>query len=70
MTSKMRIRPDNHTIVEFVEGGVLLYDENGVLDNQEDICVYIYDKSIYTDKDKFIEHMSNLWDNSKIAGCW
>ena len=70
MTSKVRVRLDNHVIIEFVDQGVILHNPAGTNDIQEDVCTTYYDKTVYTDKGVFLNLMGTMWDNNKDAGCW
>jgi hypothetical protein len=62
MTSKVRIRLDDHLIIEQAGRGVIVYDQYGKDDIQEDVPTYIYSKAVYEDKRIFLEVMANFWD--------
>jgi len=68
--SKIRDRLAEHSILEFVDNGIILSDKTGTKDNQAESCTFTYDKSVYTDKQKLLDFISTMWDDSQTAGCW
>lgn len=62
MTDKIRIRPENHIIIEFVEGGAIVYNNTGTVDNQEDVCTHLYGKILYTTPEDLLEMIRNRWE--------